>query len=620
MKKRILSLLLCLTLLFGTAVGTASAAADADTRLEVVRVLGILVGDAKGNLNLDNTVTRAEFVKMMVAASKDKDSVTDGSGAAQFSDVKTGYWAGGYIGAAVENGWIMGYVDGTFRPQKNITLEEGCTALLRVLGYDASTMAGSYPSAQLSKAQAVGLRDDLSGQRGHVLSRRDCVTLFYNLLLCQNSGGQVYGSTLGYTVKNGEVDYSALITADTKGPYVSEDGKLDLPFGTDNITVYRDGREVSASAVASNDVYYYHRNLRTVWVYNDRVSGTLTAVSPNRVTPASVTVGGVNYTLGTTAATYQMSAQGGFREGDVVTLLLGMDGSVVKVVSAAENEQVYYGVVLSSQKQNAADTDSGTVLQMATQIACTDGTERTFYHTGGEYDSGTLVSVVVGAKGTTVATLKNQRISGAVDAQATRLGSYVFAEDVEILDTDGNGGYARIYPQRLAATTLAESNVLHYTLNDAGEIQSLILLRATGDTWQYGFVTDYTAKTSAQSASARYSYISGGKAGSANVSAVFPVQKGGVMMQYKDGVLDRMYQLAQVKLNYLTEQSASGGSRTFRIAEDVQAVICETAITQTYYAAELSQLNAQDYDLVGWYDNENYPAGGRLRVIVATPK
>jgi hypothetical protein len=85
--RRILSVLLCLALLLGTAVGTASAAADADTRLEVVRVLGILVGDAKGNLNLDNTVTRAEFVKMMVAASKDKDSVTDGSGAVKLENI-----------------------------------------------------------------------------------------------------------------------------------------------------------------------------------------------------------------------------------------------------------------------------------------------------------------------------------------------------------------------------------------------------------------------------------------------------------------------------------------------------------------------------------------------------
>lgn len=618
MRRNILSLLLCLTLLLGVCTVGASAAADADTRLEVVRVLGIMTGDEQGNLNLDTAVTRAEFVKMMVAASKYKDSVTNGSGTAQFTDVKTGYWASGYIGIAVENGWIMGYVDGSFRPQQNIKLEEGCTALLRMLGYDASTMAGSYPTAQLNKALSVGLRDDLSGERGHVLSRRDCVTLFYNLLLSKNSGGQVYGTTLGYTVKNGEIDYAALISADTKGPYVAENGTPELPFGTENITVYRNGKAASLSAVAQNDVYYYHRNLRTVWAYTDRVSGTLTAVSPNRVSPASVTVAGVSYPVGTTQATYQLSAQGGFRDGDMVTLLLGMDGSVVKVLSADQSEQVYYGIVLNSQKQSSVD--GGSALQTATTVVCTDGVERVFYHDGVVHTEGATVSVVVGAKGTTVAALQKQRLSGTVNAAGTSIGSYRFAANAEILDTDGVGGYVRIYPQRLAQSTLQESHVLHYALNDAGEIQRMILQRTTGDTWQYGFVTDYTASSSVQNTSARYTYISGGKTATVSVSAVFPVQKGGIMMQFKNGALDRMYQLGTTRLDYITEQSASGGGRSFRIAENVQAIICENTGTLGYYAAELSQLNAEEYKLTGWYDNEGYPAGGRLRIIVAEPK
>lgn len=614
--KRFLLLLLCAALLLSMC--SVAFATDADTRLEVVRVLGIMVGDTHGNLNLDKAVTRAEFTKMMAAASTHKDSVTTGGGASLFTDVKTGHWAGNYIGVAVDEGWMVGYIDGSFRPEKTITLEEGCTALLRMLGYDASTLAGAYPSAQLSKAQAVGLRDDLAGERGHVLTRQDCVTLFYNLLLCQSAGGQVYGTTLGYTVKNNEVDYAALISADTKGPYVAENGTPELPFGTENITVYRNGKAASLSALAQNDVYYYHRNLRTVWAYTDRVSGTLTAVSPNRVSPASVTVAGVSYPIGTTQATYQLSAQGGFRDGDMVTLLLGMDGSVVKVLSAEQSEQAYYGVVLNSQKQSSVD--GGSALQTATTVVCTDGVERVFYHDGVVHTEGATVSVVVGAKGTTVAALQKQRISGTVNAAGTSIGSYRFAANAEILDTDGVGGYVRIYPQRLAQASLQESHVLHYALNDVGEIQSMILQRATGDMWQYGFVTEYTARSSAQNASARYTYISGGKTATASVSAVFPVQKGGIMMQHKNGALDRMYQLGATRLDYITEQSASGGGRSFRIAENVQAIICENTGTLGYYAAELSQLNAAQYKLTGWYDNQGYPAGGQLRVIVAEPK
>ena len=222
----------------------------------------------------EQPVTRAEFVKMMTAASTYQDAVGTGQGASLFTDVKSGYWANGYIQLAVEQEWVTGYVDGSFRPGSSITLEEACTALLRLLGFDSGSLSGSFPEAQLSKARSLGLLDDLDVSQGETLTRQDCVTLFYNLLVSENSEGTVYGTTLGYTVTNGEVDYSTLVTADTKGPYVADSGSLSLPFSTSGITVYRNGTASELSAVQQYDVYYYNENLRTVWIYSDRVTGT----------------------------------------------------------------------------------------------------------------------------------------------------------------------------------------------------------------------------------------------------------------------------------------------------------------------------------------------------------
>lgn len=83
-------------------------------------------------------------------------------------------------------------------------------------------LAGSFPTAQLSKAGAVGLLDDVAAKQGQTLTRQDCVTLFYHLLLADTKAGAVYGTTLGYTVKNNEVDYATVVSADTKGPYVAD--------------------------------------------------------------------------------------------------------------------------------------------------------------------------------------------------------------------------------------------------------------------------------------------------------------------------------------------------------------------------------------------------------------
>ena len=173
MKKRLLSVLAALSLVLTLAAPAAWAAVDEDTMLETIRVLGILSGDENGNMNLSGSVTRAEFVKMMTAASTYKDSVGGSTGASLFTDVKSGHWASGYIKLAVEQGWVSGYVDGSFRPDNTITLEEACTALLHLLGYDSSSLAGSFPDAQLSKARAVGLLDDLDAVQVQTLTRQD---------------------------------------------------------------------------------------------------------------------------------------------------------------------------------------------------------------------------------------------------------------------------------------------------------------------------------------------------------------------------------------------------------------------------------------------------------------
>lgn len=75
----------------------------------------------------------------------------------------------------------------------------------------------------------MGLLDDVTAKQGQTLTRQDCVTLFYNLLLADTRAGAVYGVTLGYTIKNNEVDYATVVSADTKGPYVADNGGWPHP-------------------------------------------------------------------------------------------------------------------------------------------------------------------------------------------------------------------------------------------------------------------------------------------------------------------------------------------------------------------------------------------------------
>ena len=445
--------------------------------------------------------------------------------------------------------------------------------------------------------------------------------LFYNLLTAQTSAGAVYGTTLGYTITNGQVDYSALVSSHTKGPFVAESSTLSLPFVPG--TVYYNGAVSALSAVQPYDVYYYNANMSTVWICHNRVTGTLTGLSPSAAAPTAVTVAGVSYQLGTSEAAYQLSSQGSFQEGDMVTLLLGLNGEVVQAIAALENEAIYYGSVVSSAK--GASTASTTSLatasaQVTTQVACTDGVVRTFYHSGTALDAGKLVTVSTTQSGTNVRSLSTKRLEGTVSKDGTGVGTYRFAAGAQILDTDDSGGYARVYPSRLAGARLSGEDVRYYTLNAAGEIDRMVLHNVTGDTQPYVYVSGIDDSSSGTNISVSYTYLRDGQAQTISGTARYPIQTGGAMLVYEKGSLRSIRQLTQVSLDGLSALSAMGGGREYPIAENVQVLLRDGSGSRGYYQTDLSQINGEDYTLTGWYDNLGYSAGGRIRILVATPK
>lgn len=615
LKKRIIAAALAFCLALSLCV-TGAGAVNTDRAVEATRTLGILPKGAE----LNSRVTRAQLAVMLTAASTYKDSIGTGGGSSLYKDVKKDHWASEYIKLAVQQGWMSGYVDGTFRPEQSVTLEEACASLLIVLGYDASSLAGSYPYAQLAKAASVGLRDDLSAGQGQALTVQDCAVLFYNLLVSQNSSGTVYGTTLGYTVTNGQIDYSTLVNSDTKGPYVAErNGAVTVPFETGNAVVYRDGVQSTLSAIQKYDVYYYNANMETIWAYSKRISGTLTEVSPNTAAPTSVTVAGTAYSLGTSDAVYKCSSQGSFPVGSLVTLLLDKDGAVADVVSVSEAEGIYYGVVTSSKKAASTSTTSSTTAsaQSQSEVACTDGVSRTFYTNAGPYPVGRVVSVTVNSSGTTIKNIQPKRLSGKVSRDGATLAGYRFAENVEILDTDSEGGYARIYPSRLANAQLKDENVLGYTLDSQGQIDHLFLRNATGDTYKYIYITSAEKQSDGMNLSSSYSYIQNGQSQSyQSNTTIFPVSAGGARLIYDGDTLKSMKQLNSVKLSSLGSLDAMGDGKKYLLDENVQVILRSGG----YYPTTLSEINGEDYKLTGWYDALNCPAGGRIRMIIAEPK
>ncbi len=615
MLKRISGLILVLALLAGILVVPAAAAGT--DPVATVQALGIMTGDENGNLNLSKNVTRAEFCKMLVAASTYKDTVGGSSGYSLFKDVKSDHWAVEYIKTAVENGWFVGYLDGTFRPNNSITLEEAATVALRLLGYTSEDLAGSYPTAQLSKFEALGLHSGFSTQRGQAMSREDCAWLFYNLMAAQTKSGQVYAQTLGYTLDaTGHVDYASLVSAGTEGPFTVS-GKISLPFSESGVTVYRNGEASTLSAAADYDIYYYNTNLRTVWIYSNRVTGTYTAAAPSTAAPTSVTVAGVTYNVESSTAAYKLSSQGQYGIGDTVTLLLGMNGGVADVCGADEATGEYLGVVTGNGTQSVTASDGSVSISKTVTVLCTDGVERVF-EVNSTFSEGSVVQVDYGAK-SAVTRLNNKSTTGKVNASATKLGDLTLADDVEILDTDSHGNAVRIFAGRLAGATLQSGDVLYYRLNSDGEIDRLILRDVTGDAATYALATKVTKNTALMQSSSSYECLIGGKqVNITSANKVFSADEGGIMIAYEDDQVSSITNLQSVALTGLNSATASASNRTYDLSEQVQVYILKDG---DYYAATVNAVTDTDkYSLTGWYDNFGYPAGGEIRILVARGK
>ena len=123
-----------------------------------------------------------------------------------------------YVRIAVQQGWMNGYTDGSFRPNNAVTLEEACTAVLKLMGYKMTDLSGAFPNAQLNKAGELGLRAGLDRRQGEAMNYEDCAVLLYNALTANNASGSAYGTTLGFTVSNGQVDGSTILLSSLEGP------------------------------------------------------------------------------------------------------------------------------------------------------------------------------------------------------------------------------------------------------------------------------------------------------------------------------------------------------------------------------------------------------------------
>ena len=388
----LLALVLALSavVLPASAAGDFSDVSDKKTaqNVEILHLLGVIEGNGAGQFRPYDPLTRAQFCKMLVMLMGKGNEAMRYSTVTIFPDVRASHWAAGYINLTVrqsEPKLLAGLPDGTFRPDSNITYGQALTILMRVLGYTDADSGGIWPVGYINLAKSGGVSNGVVLTGEAAITRAQAAQLFVNVLYAETKDGKNYiergekytllsadggtgelrlltekGSIVTKTLENpcsaaslvglkgylvekangkvrtflpeqngtaGGVSNAAVIVSADR----STVGFSDLTGGRTDYRIYKNGKEIIASALKKNDVATYNASTNAINICDTRVSVYYESCDPKPAEPTVITI------LGGTRLNVLPSAQSSvaqFKPGQQMTVLLTADGQVAGAVGS----------------------------------------------------------------------------------------------------------------------------------------------------------------------------------------------------------------------------------------------------------------------------------------------
>ena len=242
--KRALSLGLTATMISGLMVMGSSAASYADVTskqneeaIEVLKTVGIMVGDENGKFNPDAKVTRNEMAVVMCNLLD--YTVASYKGTSPFTDVPE--WAEPYVAACYTNGITSGYDAKTYGGSDTVTTGQAALMLLKALRYfQYSADFGSDWLVETTKnGSTAGLFDGVATGAKEALTRNDVAQMVLNALEADLVKAEKNGSDVqvgDIVISGGKATYDSRTGTDSKYAKIDStkvDGKYTIQLGED---------------------------------------------------------------------------------------------------------------------------------------------------------------------------------------------------------------------------------------------------------------------------------------------------------------------------------------------------------------------------------------------------
>ena len=306
--KRALSLGLTAAMISGLMVMGSSAAsssytdvADTDNveAIEVLKAVGIMVGDESGDFNPDQNVTRNEMAVIMsnlmaynVATYKDTSP---------FTDVPS--WAEPYVAACWTNGITAGTSDTTYGGEQDVTTAQAALMVMKALGYFqyASDFGADWQLATVSQGNRIDLFTDVDSGVREAMTRNDVAQLVLNALEAGTVEAESDGSiSVGDITIANNVSYK-FVTSGRDYAYT-----INRQLDTNNDGTYSEGAIVElgeklyqGDLTKEEDVDVFGRPAN-IWEYQAKEIGTFAEAADTTFT-AKVTSKALYDAVGKTA-------------------------------------------------------------------------------------------------------------------------------------------------------------------------------------------------------------------------------------------------------------------------------------------------------------------------------
>ena len=307
--KRALSLGLTATMISGLMVMGSSAASYADVTsenhqeaIEVLKSVGIMTGDEKGNFNPEAKVTRNEMAVVM--SNLMAYNVKTYANTSPFTDVPE--WAEPYVAACYTNGITAGVTATTYGGSESLTTAQAALMVMKALGYFQfqSDFENDWQLATVKQANKIDLFDDVEAGVKEAITRNDLAQLVLNAL----ESGTVEADDDTIKVETGDVSVSA---GKVKYNYITS--AKDYAEAIDNKTVTNNDGTMSTGCIVELGEKLYSGDLTkksttddfgrpaSQWEYQAKEIGTYADTADNVFT-AKVTSKKLYDAVGKTAA------------------------------------------------------------------------------------------------------------------------------------------------------------------------------------------------------------------------------------------------------------------------------------------------------------------------------